>query len=48
MLCEGCLEELRAENAKREPTERDEQAQCVSELMGDDVDGAQTFMDDLK
>lgn len=26
----------------------DEQAQCITDLMGDDVDGAQTFIDDLE
>ena len=47
MLCEGCLEELRAENAKRPLTERDENARLITDLMGDDLDGAQGFMDDL-
>ena len=48
MLCEDCLETIRAENAKRIATERDETASDITELMGDDVDGAQTFMDDLQ
>lgn len=48
MLCEGCLEELRHENATREPTQRDDAASIVTELLGDDIDGAQTFMDDLE
>ena len=47
MLCEGCLEEIREENARRPQTERDEVAREVTELLGDDVDGAQTMMDDL-
>ena len=46
-LCEGCLEDVRHENMKRPETERDAIAREISELMGDDIDGAQTFMDDL-
>jgi len=46
-LCEGCLEDIRAENAKRPQTFRDEIAREVSELLGDDIDGAQTLMDDF-
>ena len=48
MLCEDCLETIRAEKAKRIDTERDEIACEITELMGADVDGAQTFMDDLQ
>jgi hypothetical protein len=48
MLCEECLEEIRAENARRPETERDEIARVVSELLGDDIDGAQVMMDDLQ
>ncbi len=48
MLCEGCLEEIRFENTKRTQTERDETAEQIAELMGDDIDGAQAFMDDLQ
>ncbi|QDT38391.1 hypothetical protein [Stratiformator vulcanicus] len=48
MLCEGCLEDIRAKNANRERTLRDEFAKQVTELLGDDVDGAQTMMDDLE
>ena len=46
-LCEGCLEDIRHENSKRPQTERDDVARTISELMGDDIDGAQVFMDDL-
>ena len=52
MLCESCLEDMRFENEKRARkrllTERDETARDVTELMGDDIDGAQSFMDDLQ
>jgi hypothetical protein len=48
MLCEGCLEELRAENAGRPQTERDEIARELTELLGSDIDGAQAMMDDLQ
>jgi hypothetical protein len=47
MLCEGCLEELRADNAGRPETERDKIARELTELLGDDIDGAQVMMDDL-
>ena len=47
MLCEGCIKEVQFENAKRVQTERDDTAKEISELMGADIDGAQTFMDDL-
>lgn len=47
MLCEGCLEDIRAENARRPQTERDLIAHEVTELLGDDLDGAQTMMDEL-
>ena len=47
MLCEGCLEDIREENARRPATERDEIAQEVTELLGDDLDGAQAMMEDL-
>lgn len=33
MLCEGCLEEIREENARRPQTERDEIAREVTELL---------------
>jgi len=46
-LCEGCLEEIRDENERRPQTERDEIAREITELLGDDTDGAQTMMDDL-
>ena len=48
MLCEGWLEEIRDENARRPNTERDDIARELTELLGDDLDGAQTMMDDLK
>lgn len=47
-LCEGCLEQVRFENSKRPQTERDEVADQVTELLGDDIDGAQAMMDDLE
>ena len=47
MLCEDCLESIRAQNSRRVRTERDEIADEVRKLMGDDDDGAQAFMDDL-
>ena len=47
MLCEGCLEEMRAENARRPQREHDEIAREVTDLLGDDLDGAQTMMDDF-
>jgi hypothetical protein len=52
MLCDnpsrdGCLSDIRRANDKRTPTMRDEAAALVSDLMGDDVDGAEAFMEDL-
>ncbi len=47
MLCEGCLEDIRLANEGRADTERDETARQITDLMGDDLDGAQGFMDDL-
>ena len=35
-------------NAKRPKSERDEIAREVTELLGDDIDGAQVMMDDLE
>jgi hypothetical protein len=51
MLCggcdgSGCLEEIRHENAKRTPTFRDEMAEMISLINGDDVDGMEADMDD--
>lgn len=46
MLCEGCLEDIRHENEQRPRTERDDFAREVTELLGDDLDGAQSMMDD--
>jgi hypothetical protein len=46
MLCEGCLDELRSENRKRPQTLRDQIAEEVTDLLGDDTDGAQSMMDD--
>lgn len=48
MLCEGSLEEIRASNARRLRTERDEIADQIPDLMGDDIDGAQAFIDDIQ
>ncbi len=53
MLCggvdgSGCLDSIRAENRKRKPTLRDEAADIITDLMGDDIDGAEAFMDDLE
>jgi len=48
MLCEGCLEEIRADNEHRPQTLRDQLAREVTELLGDDIDGAQSTMDDLE
>ncbi len=47
MLCEGCLEEIQDANAHRPQTERDEIAREITKLLGDDLDGAQTMMDDF-
>jgi hypothetical protein len=52
MLCggpdgSGCLAEVRAENARRTPTFRDEAAALVTDLLGDDLDGAQALMEDF-
>jgi hypothetical protein len=52
MLCggpdgSGCLVDIRVENRERKPTLRDEAASVITDLMGDDVDGAQAFMEDL-
>ncbi len=47
MLCEGCLEDIRSANEGRADTQRDETARQITDLMGDDLDGAQGFMDDL-
>jgi hypothetical protein len=43
----GCLVELRRDAARREPTRRDEAASVVSDLLGDDMDGAESMMDDF-
>ena len=48
MLCEGCLEDIRQENARRPQTVRDEMAEQITELLGDDVDGMQTMMDEIE
>jgi len=47
-LCQECLEEVRQDLTMRPPTERDLLGREVSEMMGDDIDGAQTTMDDLE
>lgn len=46
-LCEGCLEDIREDSARRPQTERDEIAETITDLLGDDIDGAQSMMDDL-
>lgn len=46
MLCEGCLEDIREANARRPQSLRDEVAREMTELLGDDIDGAQSMMDD--
>jgi hypothetical protein len=51
-LCEtsdggGCLGAIRAENAHRKPTGRDLKAAILTELLGDDTDGAEAMMEDL-
>jgi hypothetical protein len=53
MLCggpsgEGCLEEVRAENAKRKRSPRDDMASMSRMLNGDDVDGMDADMDDME
>lgn len=48
MLCEGCLEEVRFEHSQRPKTERDEVAKQITDLLGDDIDGAQSMMDDME
>ena len=52
MLCDnstndGCLSSIRREKERREKTKRDEAAEVLSEMLGDDVDGAEAMMDDL-
>ncbi len=47
MLCEGCLEDIRDSNARRPKTLRDEYAELVTELLGEDLEGAQSMMDDF-
>lgn len=47
MLCEGCLEEIREANRRRPESQRDEIARLTTELLGDDLDGAQSMMDDI-
>ena len=46
MLCEYCLEEILAENMKRQRTFRDDLADVAVDLLGDDLDGLQAEMDD--
>ena len=42
----GCLEDVATENI-RTPTESDDAAELVGELLGDDLDGAQAMMEDF-
>lgn len=51
MLCggpdgSGCLEEIRHQNAKRERTFRDDAADLIRTMNGDDVDGMESDFDD--
>lgn len=46
--CEDCLEDLPFENAQRVKNERDQIAEQITELLGDDIDGMQTMMDDMQ
>ena len=48
MLCEGCLFDIRSENAKRRPSQRDEAAEVITDLLGDDTDGAEAMMEDME
>ena len=48
MLCGGCLGAIRKENEGRAKTLRDEQAEIVRQLLGDDMDGAQAMMDQVQ
>jgi hypothetical protein len=52
MLCggcdgSGCLEEIRHQNAQRKRTFRDDAADVVAMINGDDVDGMESDMDDF-
>jgi hypothetical protein len=51
MLCDnptgdGCLSAIGRENAKRKPTFRDEAADIIASMNGDDVDGMQAEFED--
>lgn len=46
MLCGECYEMVEAENYKRLPTERDVKARILGELLGDDIDGIDSMMDE--
>ena len=51
MLCagpdgSGCLEDIRADSDRREPSFRDEAAALIADLLGDDLDGAQAMFED--
>ncbi len=53
MLCvgpdgTGCFTEIRDQSRKRPVSLRDMAAAEISELLGDDVDGAQSLMDDFE
>lgn len=45
-LCEGCLDDVRAEAKRRGKTVRDERAAVIADLLGDDIDGAEALMED--
>ena len=47
MLCDYCLEDMLAYQVRRQPTVRDEKARLVAEMLGDDLDGMESMMEDL-
>ena len=47
MLCDYCLDDMLAYQARRQPNVRDEKARLVAELLGDDLDGMESMMEDL-
>ena len=51
MLCVGpggvgCLEEIRPDADRRKPSFRDDAAELIADLLGDDLDGAQAMFED--
>jgi hypothetical protein len=47
MLCRSCLDDILAKYGKRKRSLRDQKAQLVTELLGDDLDGMEAMMEDL-